>query len=158
MEPNENQELTPEQKAEKEGLDRIVQNIIDHVKMGELLDDALPETFGLKAPRSLTVTNYHDKPYAKKSHIGGEEFHMINARIGSRGSVIIVFKPAITEDYGHMEMPMSEALEHLAGFASLMDDLGVRAITREVATVKKQARDAKAIETHSKDYSEFGTW
>lgn len=118
------------------------------------------ETFMLTSPMQLTV--FRNGKFSKEAHIGAEDFEPLSAYAGKRGEIILTFKPVMTASYLHMEMSMSEAKKHLAGFREYAAENLVDCM-EPIAAAKREVEQQKAaaeIEEKSETYKEmgYGSW
>ncbi len=120
-------------------------------------------TVSLLSPGTLTVT-VPSKGFQKVNHIGGEDFTVSRAYVGSQkaGSrLIFVFKPSSASTYTEMEMNENDAQTQLDGFraaANLAAGGDFIAELKEVRRIDSAAREADAVKEKFNDYAEFGAW
>ena len=119
------------------------------------------ETFMLASPESLTVKRPNGT-YAKKAHIGSEDFKPISAYIGKRGKLIFVFKPVMVSDYVEMEADEHQAKEKLMGFKDWCRE-HIAAVNDKIAETRAEQaveKEKAAMAKKSEDYAHlgFGEW
>jgi hypothetical protein len=120
------------------------------IGMGENIDVAL------SGPRKLTVKE--GSGYKVKAHIGGEDFRLVGAYIGSRKGPILKFKPLSPSAYAHAEVPIAECMEAFDGnlMRRLSDliDTNMDLPEPEPATGTPVKLDARRVAT----YEDFGSF
>lgn len=116
----------------------------------------------LAGPGNMTVTG--PSGYRKRNHLGGEEFTMIDVRVGSPRNgypLIFAMKPTSVADYSHMEMSQTECEANLNDWRSAVDRAAGGNFYVELEKVRT-IDHAKVIEQERQrmagDYQEFGAW
>lgn len=116
--------------------------------------------FMLGEPAQLTVKR-RDGGYAKKSHIGSEEFKFANAYMGKKGQIIFVFKPKGVADYEFAELNENDAKRMLMGFKDILNVATQSGPLRDINEAKKAAvlaAEREALAVRASSYDGFGSW
>lgn len=122
---------------------------------------ATKQKVALLAPEALSVLTA--KGWAKKSHIGGEEFVPHQVYLGKRGALIGHFKPADAATYQRMEMPIEDALTRLSGFYEIAELCCVNGYHLRIIDIRSAVSERLEKEEMAKKadvYADigFGTW
>jgi len=128
-------------------------------QINEILRDT-SESFMLTGPMTLTVLK-RDGKYSRMPHVGGEDFRPEKAYFGKRGSLIIVFRPVMSQPYEFMEMTAAEAKQHMLGFTPFYRDKIDEAVGEELQAAKAAENEKAAEKTHEEratKYNEYGSW
>jgi hypothetical protein len=117
--------------------------------------------FELMEPKSLTIVKKTGQ-YAKRPHIGGEEFALVSCYIGKKDQPVFVFEPVAASDYKSVEMGLQEASALLGEFDGFMASSGIRPIlaARAAAHVEVQSKKENDERLARPEYQAlgYGSW
>ena len=119
-------------------------------------------TFALMAPETLTVKK-RDGAFAKKAHIGGEDFSVQSVYMGKRGTPIYIFKPRSVAEYETMEMGEKQAFKSMRDFEAYVTQIvgnDALRLKKEAAEQASLAAERDKLANRQEVYGElgFGSW
>ncbi|MBC7666840.1 MAG: hypothetical protein H7276_24140 [Caulobacter sp.] len=141
--------------------DQQIMDVINTV-VSESFAKGTSAKFSLTAPDTLTVKK-RDGTFAKKPHIGGEEFVCTGVYMGKRGKMIFQFQPTAAADYAQLELTEKQAQDLMGDFEAYAAQI----IGRDLQLAKREAAEQSSLEAEraklsdpSDVYSDlgFGSW